>query len=86
MNGPLHSENPAIFWFYRIAGFGAIVGGTLLSRRANDRDYRANIDEQQRLVADARKKMSDERRFSIEAQKLLDKIERNRSGGGYRGP
>lgn len=33
MPGPLHSQAPALFWFYRLAGFGAVAGAVWLGRR-----------------------------------------------------
>lgn len=32
MPGPLHSQAPALFWFYRLVGLGAVVGAVWLGR------------------------------------------------------
>lgn len=37
MDHPTNIENPTIFWFYRIVGFGALIGAVAMSRR-NDSD------------------------------------------------
>lgn len=42
MPRPTNSEAPALFWFYRLVGIGAIVGAVALSKR-NDSDPYAEV-------------------------------------------